>query len=50
MNPVLLKPQSEIGAQVVVQGRVDRQRDGARTIQAMKPRLLPRGARQLRSA
>ena len=22
MNPVLLKPQSEIGAQVVVQGRV----------------------------
>ena len=23
MNPVLLKPQSEIGAQIVVQGRVD---------------------------
>ena len=30
MNPVLLKPQSEIGAQVVVQGKVYRQREGAR--------------------
>ena len=30
MNPVLLKPQSEIGAQVVLQGRVVRQRQGAR--------------------
>ena len=32
MNPVLLKPQSEIGAQIVVQGRVVRHRQGARTI------------------
>ena len=30
MNPVLLKPQSEIGSQVVVRGSVDRQREGAR--------------------
>ncbi len=40
MNPVLLKPQSEIGSQVVVQGRVvgtARTRD----YQAMKPGLLP---------
>ncbi len=30
MNPVLLKPQSEIGAQIVVQGRVFAQREGRR--------------------
>ena len=30
MNPVLLKPQSEIGAQIVVQGRVFAQRQGGR--------------------
>jgi len=40
MNPVLLKPQSEIGAQIVVQGR----RQGtarAAAYQSMKPGLLP---------
>src|SRR4051794_13118268 len=40
MNPVLLKPQSEIGAQVVVQGRVVGSAR-ARDYQAMKPRLMP---------
>ncbi len=40
MNPVLLKPQSEIGAQLVVQGRV-RGAARAREYQAMKPGLLP---------
>jgi adenosylcobyric acid synthase len=40
MNPVLLKPQSEIGAQVVVQGRVIGNA-GAREYQALKPKLLP---------
>ncbi len=40
MNPVLLKPQSETGAQVVVQGRVYAQA-AARRYQAMKPELLP---------
>ncbi len=40
MNPVLLKPQSEIGAQVVVQGRVHGSAKAAE-YQAMKPRLLP---------
>jgi adenosylcobyric acid synthase len=39
MNPVLLKPQSEIGSQVVVQGRViGNAKAGA--YQAMKPQLL----------
>jgi adenosylcobyric acid synthase len=41
MNPVLLKPQSETGAQIVVQGRVVGQAR-ARDYQAMKPGLLPR--------
>ena len=41
MNPVLLKPQSEIGAQVVVQGRVVGTAR-AREYQAMKPGLMPR--------
>jgi adenosylcobyric acid synthase len=41
MNPVLLKPQSETGAQVVVQGRVVATAR-AREYQAMKPALLPR--------
>src|SRR5436305_10951902 len=39
MNPVLLKPQSEIGAQVVVQGKVVGNAK-AREYQAMKPKLL----------
>lgn len=40
MNPVLLKPQSETGAQVVVQGRVHATAR-ARDYQAMKPSLMP---------
>ncbi|HEX3500191.1 MAG TPA: cobyric acid synthase, partial [Stellaceae bacterium] len=40
MNPVLLKPQSEIGAQVVVQGRVLRAAT-ARDYHALKAELLP---------
>jgi adenosylcobyric acid synthase len=40
MNPVLLKPQSEVGSQVVVQGRV-RGTAQARAYQAMKPALMP---------
>lgn len=40
MNPVLLKPQSEIGSQVVVQGRVVGNAR-ARDYQAMKPQLMP---------
>ncbi len=39
MNPVLLKPQSEIGSQVVVQGRVVGTAR-AREYQSWKPRLL----------
>src|ERR1700689_2451038 len=39
MTPVLLKPQSEIGAQVVVRGRVVGNAR-ARDYQAMKPGLL----------
>ena len=39
MNPVLLKPQSETGAQLVVRGAV-RGAARARDYQAMKPRLL----------
>jgi adenosylcobyric acid synthase len=41
MNPVLLKPQSEVGAQVVVQGRVVGNASG-RAWQDMKASLLPR--------
>ncbi len=40
MNPVLLKPQSETGAQVVVHGRVYGS-CGAREYHALKPTLLP---------
>ena len=40
MNPVLLKPQSETGSQIVLQGRVIGQAR-AREYQAMKPSLLP---------
>ena len=39
MNPVLLKPQSEIGSQIVVQGRVVGSAR-AREYQAWKPRLM----------
>jgi len=39
MNPVLLKPQSETGSQIVVQGRMVGQA-GARDYQGWKPRLL----------
>ena len=40
MNPVLLKPQSELGSQIVVQGRVIGNAR-ARDYQKMKPGLLP---------
>src|SRR5580658_8170627 len=40
MNPVLLKPQSEIGAQIVVQGRVYGSAKAA-AYQRMKSDLLP---------
>ena len=40
MNPVLLKPQSETGSQVIVQGRLHGAAR-AREYQAMKPALLP---------
>jgi adenosylcobyric acid synthase len=40
MNPVLLKPQSEIGAQIVVQGKVAGNAR-AREFQALKPKLMP---------
>jgi adenosylcobyric acid synthase len=40
MNPVLLKPQSEIGAQVVVRGRVHATAKAA-AYQQMKPELMP---------
>jgi adenosylcobyric acid synthase len=40
MNPVLLKPQSEVGAQIVVQGRVHGTA-GAAAYQTMKAQLLP---------
>ncbi|GAB1582365.1 cobyric acid synthase [Phyllobacterium phragmitis] len=39
MNPVLLKPQSETGSQIVVQGRVAGQAKG-REYQLLKPRLM----------
>ena len=41
MNPVLLKPQSEIGAQIVVQGRVEGNAKAA-DYHALKPELMPR--------
>ena len=40
MNPVLLKPQSEVGAQIVVQGRVHGTAKAA-AYQRMKPDLMP---------
>ena len=41
MNPVLLKPQSETGAQIVVQGRVEGNAKAA-DYHALKPELMPR--------
>src|SRR5208282_3875773 len=41
MNPVLLKPQADAGAQIVVQGQVAGSAS-ARDYAAWKPRLLPR--------
>lgn len=40
MNPVLLKPQSDVGAQIVVQGRVHG-RANAADFQCLKPELMP---------
>jgi adenosylcobyric acid synthase len=40
MNPVLLKPQSEIGSQIVVQGKMFGNAR-AREYQSLKPRLMP---------
>jgi adenosylcobyric acid synthase len=40
MNPILLKPQSEVGAQIVVQGKVYGMAT-AREMQDLKPKLLP---------
>jgi adenosylcobyric acid synthase len=40
MNPVLLKPQSEIGAQIIVQGRVQGSAS-ARDYARLKPGLMP---------
>ena len=40
MNPVLLKPQSDIGAQVIVQGKVMGTAD-ARAYHRLKPSLMP---------
>jgi adenosylcobyric acid synthase len=41
MNPVLLKPQNDIGAQVVVQGRIHAHGTKAADYQLMKRELLP---------
>src|ERR671922_2709011 len=41
MNPVLLKPQSEIGAQVIVQGRIFGNAPAA-DYHRLKPTLLPK--------
>src|SRR4029077_20490215 len=46
MNPVLLKPQSESGAQIVVQGKVVGAA-AARDYAALKPRLLPKALESL---
>lgn len=40
MNPVLLKPQSDIGSQVIVQGKIHGNAK-ARDYQKLKPKLLP---------
>src|SRR5882757_8727678 len=40
MNPVLLKPQSEVGAQIIVQGKVYGSADAVAYL-SPKPKLLP---------
>src|SRR5277367_5777321 len=40
MNPVLLKPQSDVGAQIIVQGRIYANARAAE-YQGIKPRLMP---------
>src|ERR1700744_615856 len=40
MNPILLKPQSQVGAQIVVQGKVRGNAKAAEYL-AMKPKLMP---------
>ncbi|MCK7507852.1 MAG: hypothetical protein MZV70_29920 [Desulfobacterales bacterium] len=45
MNPILLKPTSEIGSQVILLGRVDGN-SSARDYHARKERVLPRGRRR----
>ena len=39
MNPVLLKPQSDVGSQIILQGKVFGQAKG-RDYQALKPKLM----------
>ena len=47
MNPVLLKPQTDVGAQVIVQGRsIGNAQAGA--FQTLKPQLLPRALESFR--
>ena len=41
MNPVLLKPQSDVGAQIILQGRVYAHGENAAAYQKMKKDLLP---------
>ncbi len=49
MNPVLLKPQSETGSQIVVHGRVWGQAKG-RDYQAFKPQLLSKVMAEFRAS
>lgn len=46
MNPVLLKPQTDVGAQVIVQGRSIGNAQ-AEAFQTLKPQLLPRALESL---
>ena len=48
MNPVLLKPQSDVGAQIILQGRVYAHGENAAAYQKMKKRSAAVRARQLR--
>ena len=49
MNPVLLKPQTDIGAQVVVQGRMQGTAKAAE-YHALKPKLMPKVLESYRAA